>query len=217
MPYSDVNVTGLQWRVRTYFDVLNELLSRAGRAEPAVIAIDGRSGAGKTTLARGLAALEPRSVIIDTRDLALHSPFFDRAEMLVEHVLEPLRNGRTPITYRPEAWPRGRGGAIHVPADTSVAFVEGVGSARRELRPWLDAVVWVHVREDVGRRRIGTHGLDGTKFTQDWMQEEDAFLADQLTWDIADLLVAGALGQPAPNGRYGNVVTAPGPVQATAT
>ena len=72
--------------------------------------------------------------------------------------------------------------------------------ARREVRPWLDAVVWVHARKEVGRQRLVARGVDTDNFIDDWMAQENTFLDDQRPWEIADLLVAGELGQPSRNG-----------------
>jgi len=47
------------------------------------------------------------------------------------------------------------------------------------------------------------------------MNEENDFLAEHRPWEIADVVVAGELGQPALTGRYGNVVTATEPAQVT--
>ena len=90
-------------------------------------------------------------------------------------------------------------------------LVEGVGSCRREVRSFLDATVWVHARPDVARRRVIAKGVDTDEFIDDWMTQENAFLAEQRPWESADLLVAGELGQPSRDGSYGNVVTAAGP------
>jgi hypothetical protein len=103
-------------------------------------------------------------------------------------------------------------GAITIFADTPVVFIEGVGSARRETRPWLDAVVWVHTSEAVGRRQATGQAAGTGRCTNDWL-EENALLADHRPWQTADLLVSGELGQPAHDGRYGNVVTAAGPAR----
>ena len=213
--YSDFDPTGVRWRIRSYFDVLEELLENRRSERPVVIAIDGHSGSGKTSLAIGLAALETHSVVIHTDDLAWHHSFFDWGDLLVDHLLAPLRLGLNPITYQPDAWiRRGRGGAITIPGGTTVVLVEGVGAARRQVRPYLDAVVWVHARPEVGRRRVTARG-DTEEFIADWMGQENAFLDEQRPWEVADILVAGELGQPSHNGRYGKVVTAPGPGRAT--
>jgi hypothetical protein len=181
MPYADIDPTGVQWQVRSYFDVLNELLDLTSARHPAVVAIDGHSGSGKTTLADGLAALEPRAVVIHTDDLSRHHLFFPA------------------------------GSTLTIPLDTSIVFVEGVGSARREARTSLNAIIWMYVREEVGRRRMETRKPHTLGYVDDRMNRENAFFAEHRPWQVADVLVAGALGQPAHNGRYGNVVTAPGP------
>ena len=74
MAYPDFDTSVVQWQVRTYFDVLNELLDDVASGRAAVIAIDGHSGSGKTTLANGLAALEPHAAVIHTDDLASKHP-----------------------------------------------------------------------------------------------------------------------------------------------
>jgi hypothetical protein len=94
-----------------------------------------------------------------------------------------------------------------------VVLVEGVGAARREVRPFLDTVVWVHARAAVARRRMITKGADTEQFIDAWMDQENALLNDHRPWEAAHLLVSGELGQPALTGKYGNVVTAPGPAQ----
>ena len=57
-----------------------------------------------------------------------------------------------------------------------------VGAARREVRPWVDVAVWVHVPKRPGPR------------SDDRLPQEDTFLAEHRAWEIADVLVAGALG-----------------------
>lgn len=209
--YPDIDTTELQWRIRSRLDVWTELLERAPARRPFVVGIDGHSGSGKTTLANGLAAVSPHTAVVHTDDLAWHHSFFDWSELLDEHLLTPLRDGRTPISYRPPGWVRlGRPGAITIAADTTAVLVEGVGVARREVRPRLDAVIWIHARSEVGRRRLVAKG-DSEAFINDWMRQENALLAEHRPWEVADLIVAGELGQPSRTGRYGNVVTAPGP------
>jgi hypothetical protein len=79
------------------------------------------------------------------------------------------------------------------------SYFDWVGAARREVRPWVDVAVWVHIPKRPGRRSV------------DRLPQEDTFLAEHRAWEIAEVLVAGGPGQPAHNRRYGNVVTAPGP------
>jgi len=214
MQYPDIDPTDVRWTIRSYRNVWADLVAlRRDGQRPLVVGIDGHSGSGKTTLATGLAALKPDTAVVHTDDLAWHHSFFGWAGLLIDHLLVPLHEGRLPVCYRPSAWiQRDRPGAITIPDKTAAVLVEGVGVASRQARPWLDAVVWVHARAEVGRRRVIAKGVDSEEFIDDWMSQENAFLAEHRPWEVADLLVAGELGQPAPTGRYGNVVTAVGPV-----
>jgi energy-coupling factor transporter ATP-binding protein EcfA2 len=209
----NIDPTGLRWHIRSYFDVWTDLLECAPQGRPLVIGIDGHSGCGKTTLANGLAAIEPHTAVIHTDDVAWHHSYFEWEELLIEHLLRPLHQGGPPVSFRPPGWVRlDRPGAITVAAGTTAVLVEGVGVARREVRTWLDAVMWVYAHEGVGRRRLIARG-ESNAFIDDWMAQENRLLAEHRPWEVADLLVAGELGQPSHDGRYGNVVTAPGPRQ----
>lgn len=196
MHYPDIDTSDIRWTIHSYSEVWQQLVGHGKSGRPLVIAIDGHSGSGKTSLARGLAALDGAAVV-HTDDLAWHHSFFNWADLLIDHFLVPFRDGAMPVTYRPDAWVRcNRSGAIHIPAGTTVVLVEGVGAARREVRPFLDAVVWVHARADVARRRVITKGADTERFIDAWMDEENPFLDDHRPWEAAHLLVAGELGQP---------------------
>jgi adenylate kinase family enzyme len=58
-----------------------------------VIAIDGRGGAGKTTLAERLRKAVPNSAIVHTDDIAWNHAYFDWGAVLVENILQPLHAG----------------------------------------------------------------------------------------------------------------------------
>ncbi|WP_084343460.1 uridine kinase family protein [Piscicoccus intestinalis] len=160
---------------------------------PLVVAVDGRSASGKTTLAARLAQA-PGWCVVATDDAAWWHSFFDWDAMLRDEVLAPARAGRA-VSFTPPAWrERGREGAIEVPAGTRVLLVEGVGSSRRSLTDHLDAAVWVHTPlAEVERReaeRIRTGHVDAG-LQHDWMTAELAFLADDRPWERADLVVSG--------------------------
>jgi hypothetical protein len=141
------------WRVVALPDFAASVRAAAGApaGRPAIVAIDGRSSGGKTTLAGRLEAAIPGAATVHADDVAWwHSPFgWD--DLMVEGVLEPLWRGEA-VAFRPPAWEdRGRPGAIEVPAGASVVLVEGVGAGRRETVRFVDAVLWVQS----GRRRQG--------------------------------------------------------------
>lgn len=121
------------WREVAPYDVVAGLVAHAGAAVP-VVAVDGRSGSGKSTLAEALAAAWPGAHVVRTDDVAWYESFLGWDALLREGVLEPVRRGELPVSYRPPAYDaRNRPGAVGVPSGCSLLLVEGVGSSRREL------------------------------------------------------------------------------------
>lgn len=182
-----------------------------GPERPFIIAVDGRSASGKTTLAEALSGHVPGAVVVHTDDVAWHHSFFDWAALMRDGVLEPLHRGEA-IAFRPPAWDqRDRGGAITVPAGCPAVFVEGVGAGRRELIPWIDAIVWVQSdrarAEDVGITRDGGDQA-ARDFWAEWMAEEDRFLEQDRPWERADVIVAG-VGDTVPHDAEKEIVVAP--------
>lgn len=161
---------------------------------PAVLAVDGRSASGKSTLAGRLAAGIPGAVVVHTDDIAWWHAVLDWVDLLVDGVLAPVHRGEA-VSYRPPKWTeRGRPGAVEVPAGVRLVIVEGVGAGRRELAGWLDGIVWVGTDPAVSARRdaarIAAGETDRATF-EAWMAEEVPFVADQRTWERAFAVVDG--------------------------
>lgn len=187
---------------------------------PWVVAVDGRGGSGKTTLAACLHAAVPESAVVHTDDIAWHHSFFDWADLLADGVLAPLRRGES-VRYRPPGWDvQGRPGAVEVPAGRALVLVEGVGAGRRELAHLLDAVVWVQSdaveAERRGLERDVAQGMNGdhpaaARFWREWMAQELPFLDRQRPWERALVIVAGTRQDP---GAPGQLLLAPPPPQS---
>lgn len=175
---------------------------------PRIVAIDGRGGSGKTMLAQALAALHgPTAEIVHTDDVAWHQSVFGWDSLLAAEVLAPVRAGRG-VSYRPPAWvERDRPGAITVSAGAGLVLVEGSGSARRSLAPWLDGSIWVQVDATSGRERLRRRDGDDPRtrrFIADWEREEEPFMLAEQPWARCSWVVDSAedgglrLGSPAP-------------------
>jgi hypothetical protein len=106
---------------------------------PVVLAVDGRSSSGKTTLAARLQDAVPGSAVVHTDDIAWWHSRFGWTDLLIGGILAPARAGR-PVSYRPPRWDeRRRPGAIEVPAGCPLLIIEGAGAARRESAHLTDA------------------------------------------------------------------------------
>jgi hypothetical protein len=188
------------WRVER-LDAFARSLADAGSgrtARPVVVAVDGRGGGGKTTLAERLCRLLPAAAVVHTDDVAWWHSRFGWDDLMVAGVLEPLLAGRG-VRYRPPAWDaRGRPGHISVPAAARVVLVEGVGASRRSLADRVDVAVWVQSDYREARRRgidrdRSVRGLDedvAQREWDEWEAEEVPFLLDDRPWERADVIAA---------------------------
>ena len=190
-----------EWRaipIEAFIDrVWRQVGAPAGR--PPVLAVDGRSSGGKTTLANRLVAAIPGAAVVHTDDVAWWHAAFDWVDLLVDGVLAPVRRGAA-VSYRPPKWDeRGRPGAIEVPAGASLLVVEGVGAGRRELTGLLDGVVWVQTDPDEAARRDAARVAAGETTPSNyaaWMAEEGPFVAAQRAWERAFVTVCGSPALP---------------------
>jgi len=189
------------WQVVPLTQLVRELRPghRGHEGRPWVLAVDGRSGSGKTTLAGRIQRVIPASAVVHTDDIAWKQAMFDWAGLLTGGILEPVHRNE-PVRFRPPAWQEhNRDGAIEVPRNSELVIIEGAGSARRELMPMIDAVIWVQSdMAETERRGIDRDGGDEAAITfwHLWMAEELPFMAQQQPWTRADIIIAGTPAIP---------------------
>jgi hypothetical protein len=189
-------VEAVGWRPMALLDVVHHLRAASpdvvGR--PRVIAIDGRGGAGKTTLAERLCEVVPHSFIVHTDDVAWNHAYFDWAGVLAENVLKPLHRGEA-VNFRPDAWiEHGRQGSIVVPAGADFIWVEGTGIIRAELFPWLDASLYLQGDLDEQERLLAARDGDSAEqrdHVARWLREELPFMLREQPWVRANMIIAG--------------------------
>lgn len=122
------------WRVERLAVAVEALTRLGGSASaagrPVVLAVDGRSSSGKTTLAARIGNTVAGSAIVHTDDIAWSHSRFGWADLLIDGILTVVRQGE-PVAYRPPRWAdHGREGCITVPAGCPLLIVEGVGCRR---------------------------------------------------------------------------------------
>jgi hypothetical protein len=188
------------WTVRRIDGLLHEILGAPGpRSAPLLVAVDGRSGGGKTTVTGQIVGRVPGAAVVHTDDIAWYHAMFDWSALMIDGVLAPLRRGEA-IAYRPPPWDaRARPGAVTVPAGCPLVVVEGVGIGRRDLAGFFDALVWVQTDRAVAwSRGLARDGgsAEQEAFWHEWEAEERPFLAAERPWERADVVVDGAPDVP---------------------
>ncbi len=197
------------WRAELLTAVIEALVWRGpGRVvsgRPVVLAVDGRSNAGKTTLAGRIGAAVPGSAVVHTDHIAWEHSRFGWADLLADGILVPARGGRA-VSFRPPRWEEhGRAGSVDVAAGCPLLVVEGDGAGRQEVAHLIDVLIWVQSDEREARRRAlaragyadpldrANRPADGSLTIDEdgWMAEEIPFNTAQRTWERADLIVCG--------------------------
>jgi uridine kinase len=186
-------------------DLLVELV--AGRAtRPLVIALDGPSAAGTTTLAADLGLRLGASVVTGDdfyRDIpeghrwALTvaqgvEEYFDW-QRLRQEVLEPLRAGRR-AQYHPFSWRPGGGlgDRIVTVQPTPIIVLEGVYTGRPQLRDLVDLAVLVETAAEERQRRLTARGHGNDTWWPQWGAAEDHYYTAICPRDSFDLVIEGA-------------------------
>ncbi len=166
---------------------LREVSPRAGRTR--VVAIDGRSGTGKTRLAAELSAWLAAPVV-SLEDLYGGWDGLERGiGVLVSEVLEPLAAKRTVRVPRYD-WAERAWAGPTVLEPPEVLIVEGVGAGARRAAAYESLLVWLEAPAAVRKQRaLDRDGETFAPYWDMWAAQEDAMLARERTPERADLVL----------------------------
>ncbi len=156
-----------------------------------VVAIDGRGGAGKSTLARHLAVALGGAPVVHTDDFASWEEPLDWWPRLLEQVLVPLATDGV-AHYQRYDWEKRE---LDNWIDVSGAHVvlEGVTANRAAFRPYLAFAIWVETPRALCLARGIERDGEAMRAQWDaWMAAEDQYIERESPREHADLVVAGA-------------------------
>jgi uridine kinase len=156
---------------------------------PRVVAVDGRSGAGKTVLAAELQA-QLRAPVVTLEDLYGGWDGLERGiDLLVSEVLEPVAAGRPARVPRYD-WAAGRWAEPWLLEAPAVLIVEGVGAGARRAAAYESALIWIESPAPVRKKRaLGRDGQTFAPYWDRWAAQEDAMLARERTPGRAGLVI----------------------------
>jgi uridine kinase len=182
-----LSVTGGEGVIAMAATAVRRAAPRSGRTR--IVAIDGRSGAGKTSLASGLRA-ELGAPVVALEDLYGGWDGLERGiDLLVSEVLEPLSAGRAARVPRYD-WVAAAWGTPWVLEPPGVLIVEGVGAGARRAAAYESVLAWMEAPQSVRKKRALDR--DGETFAPHWdmwAAQEDAMLARERTPERADLVI----------------------------
>ncbi|KQX66878.1 hypothetical protein ASD06_04760 [Angustibacter sp. Root456] len=155
-----------------------------------LIAVDGPSGAGKTTFAARLSDALDGAPVVHMDDLYPGwDGLADAVPRAVEWIVEPLLRGAT-ARYRRFDWDHHEYAEWHEVPAARVVVIEGVGSAARAMAPALTASVWVDAPEPVRMARgIARDGEAYRPHWERWARQERVHFAVDATRERADVVV----------------------------
>ncbi|HAY43332.1 MAG TPA: aminodeoxychorismate synthase component I [Micrococcaceae bacterium] len=167
-------------------------------ARPYIIALDGRSGAGKTRFAAALATLlgaEETVSVLHLEDLYPGWDGLDQARELYAKLLPELAEGRE-VSWRSWDWEASGFGALSSFTPGRVVIIEGVGAAGIAAREHLDVSIWLEAPAVLRRERaLARDGETYRPYWARWAGQEAAYLQAEAPQTYATIILDGAAGQ----------------------
>ena len=174
-----------------------EQLLAAIRAAPpragatTVVAIDGRAGAGKSTLAAALAGLLPAALVALEDLYGGWDGLEHGVEVLCVEVLAPLAQRRAALVPRYD-WGSGAWLEPWALEPPETLIVEGVGAGALAAAPYTSVLVWVDAPPALRRERALSRRPADAEAWKRWALQEDAHLERERTRERADIVIESA-------------------------
>lgn len=162
---------------------------------PHLIGIDGRSGAGKTSLAAQLSEVLSIRRDVVTFHLEDIYPGWDGLaqgiETYNESILAALREEQDAY-WTAWDWLAHTFGGPRLTRCAEIVILEGVGACNWVARKVLDVSVWVELPEAKRKSRAMTRdGVPYDEFWDRWADQEAQYLRADPVWESADIIQPG--------------------------
>lgn len=180
-----------------------------------VVAIDGRGGAGKSSLARAIVKLLPKSVHIEhdwfhlPKNEVTEAARFDHPRLIAQ-VLSPFRSGSRTISFLRYNWgylagiPDGFHDTPVTIEDMEILIIEGCNTLHSSIVSHFDLRIWLNTSAEVALRRGIRRDIDEYKLDpgrvhaawKEWSAWEDQSLNRDDRRKRADIILDEVSGKP---------------------
>jgi uridine kinase len=185
----------------THREAIVPFLQARMQTSPLLVAIDGQSAAGKSTLARFIQQQIPNTVIVQADDFYRVMDEHERAALdakggyltyydwlrLEAQLLLPLAQGHS-ARYQRYNWGENRLGEWTVIPAEGVIVVEGLYTLRPELRAYYHVKIWVETSFPTRMRRQGKR-TDPWEWVERWEAAEVFYVQQHTPQTYADIVV----------------------------
>jgi len=169
---------------------------------PAIIAVSGFGGAGKSTFSSSLgSAISAPVICVDQfgidRTIENYTHWIGMDfERLEKEILIPFSNGENPVRYG--HWDHGANDIVKSVEVPHLGFliIEGVGLLRPELSKYFAYKIWIDCPQEVANARGKKRDREVHKNPQDekwdgpWKRNDEEYFNTYKPKDVADLIVS---------------------------
>ncbi len=160
----------------------------ASAPRPDIVLVDGRSGSGKTELARAIVQQKPELQLVRMDDLY---PGWSGLQAGSQHVHDFVIADAVRRWQRWD-WADDAPAEWHVLDQNRPILIEGCGALSRANRALAAHAVWVELDEPTRRARVLER--DGDSWIErwdDWAAQEQDFIDHENPRDLADTVISG--------------------------
>ncbi len=155
---------------------------------PDIVLVDGRSGSGKSELARAMVAQKPELQLVRMDDLY---PGWGGLDAGSQHVHDFVIAASVRRWQRWD-WAESAPAEWHMLDQSRPILIEGCGTLTRANRALAAYTVWVEQDEPTRRQRVSERdGASWAEHWDDWAAQEEVFIARENPRELASTVISG--------------------------
>ena len=176
--------------------VVEDLLKQAPRCRNThIIAIDGRAGAGKTTLANELSLAlrlhrKVSVVHLDEIYAGWELALTDKLTESLSQIMKSISAGGS-VSFPVYDWTHQQFDTTREISPCDLLIIEGVGSGQRIVRDMATATIWIDIDQETGLERVLSR--DGFAIVDQmniWQEREERHFLSDATRENADFILS---------------------------